>query len=104
MTDFIDELFGDDDHDHSACKASHGAAYDLLWAAMHRLAEAPCTIEQMGEMVPTRFVLVAEHMDGDGERWVAPVVTEATEPWDAVGLLRWALRQTDSNRMVRLPA
>jgi hypothetical protein len=59
-------------------------------AVRHALREAvERVLHEHGEL-PTRWVLLAEAMGGDGERSFWLVNGERTQPWDVIGMTGFA--------------
>lgn len=54
-----------------------------------------------GDVVVTRYVLVAEVIDAEGDRAVVTVGHEDAAPWDVYGLLHYALERENALRVAQ---
>lgn len=79
--------------DHTECMEHNTVAAQAIGTAIKAVTSSPCALEYYGGPVTmTRFVLVAEVWADDGERYLLPVCSAGTEPWEVDGILNWARR------------
>lgn len=68
-----------------------------------RFSEAIASAMVDGEFI-TKFVIIAEVIDSDGERCLWASANEEAQSWDILGLLQWGLSREMAATTLRLVA